>query len=96
MNAAAAETGDLHTRQRQTLTMYKPPAPAIPTDYNCPRGACATEPPPPPIKHSSEEGFIAIESGTHAWLGVMAVAVVLFVAATRLIKGNNLYICNKL
>lgn len=90
MNAAAAETGDWHTRQRQTLTLYKPPAPALPTDYSCPQGACATPPPPAPVKHSSEEGFAAVAAtaGDRTWLLVMVAAAALFVAATRLIKAN--------
>ena len=88
---AAAETAAWHTRQRQTMTFYKPPVPVIPTDYNCPTGACATPPPPAPIKHSSEEGFAAsatATAGDRAWLLVMAAAGALFIAATRLIKAN--------
>jgi hypothetical protein len=85
MNAAAADTGSAHDRQRRTLTSYIPPDPAIPTDYNCPPGACSTPIPPPPVQHSVE-GFSG--TGGRDWLIVMAAAVALFIAATRLIKGN--------
>jgi hypothetical protein len=94
MNAAAAnaETGDWHNRQRQTLTTYKPSNPALPSDYNCPKGACATPPPPAPVvpTPSMKEGFNqpATTKMPHAWLLTMAAATALFIALTRLAKRN--------
>ena len=95
MNAAAAnaETGVWYNLQHQTLTSYKPPNPAIPTDYNCPTGACATPPPLPPIlpTPAATEGFnVPHKSITppYAWLLTMAATTALFIALTRLAKRN--------
>lgn len=93
MNATAAnaETGNWHIRQRQTLTTYTPSNPALPSEYNCPKGACATPPPPAPVipTPSIKEGFNhQIRRTSYTWILTMAAATTLFITLTCLVKRN--------
>lgn len=87
--SAHAETGAWQNRQRQTLTSYTPPDPALPSNYSCPTGACSAPPPPNPLQQhqQTKEGFTE-QRLPRNWLVVMSAAALVFVALTRLIKAN--------